>query len=393
MQNGHIVNRCSIDRSETEYTLEKFAFIIHPIDAKRDVVRHKKYRFAKFLPTIAIESILKHKKPFMASHITGIESAAGVQLEGWFIVCPLTPKQLTTLPIEFVYQRLIESAHVAQDLGAKIIGLGAFTSVVGDGGVTVDKNVDIAVTTGNSYTVATAIQASLDGAQKMGIEIGKARVAVVGATGSIGRTCAEILAETCQSLALIGRDRDKLELVHAEMPDAVRSKMDYTTDIRAGLKDADIVVTVTSAIDVVVQPEYLKIGAVVCDVARPRDVSIRVVKERNDVLVVEGGVVAVPGPNMDFHFNFGFPPKTAYACMSETMMLALEGRYESFSLGKSVTVDQVRQTNAMAEKHGFKLAGYRSFEKAVSQETIDQIRENAQRKQRQMLKMKTVTNE
>jgi predicted amino acid dehydrogenase len=169
--------------------------------------------------------------------------------------------------------------------------------------------------------------------------------------------------------------------------------MDYTTDIRAGLKDADIVVTVTSAIDVVVQPEYLKIGAVVCDVARPRDVSIRVVKERNDVLVVEGGVVAVPGPNMDFHFNFGFPPKTAYACMSETMMLALEGRYESFSLGKSVTVDQVRQTNAMAEKHGFKLAGYRSFEKAVSQETIDQIRENAQRKQRQMLKMKTVTNE
>ena len=32
---------------------------------------------------------------------------------------------------------------------------------------------------------------------------------------------------------------------------------------------------------------------------------------------------------VDFHFDFGFPPRTSYACMAETMALALEGRYES----------------------------------------------------------------
>ena len=61
-------------------------------------------------------------------------------------------------------------------------------------------------------------------------------------------------------------------------------------------------------------------------------------------------------------------------------MLALEGRYESFTLGKEVTVHQVDEITRIANKHGFKLAGFRSFEKAVSEEQIQQIRDNAHKK-------------
>ena len=93
-----------------------------------------------------------------------------------------------------------------------------------------------------------------------------------------------------------------------------------------------MVVTVTSAVDTVIEPSYLKTGAVVCDVARPRDVSRQVARVRPDVLVIEGGVVEVPG-DVEFHYNFGFPPKTAYACMAETMILALENRAESSAWG------------------------------------------------------------
>jgi ornithine cyclodeaminase/alanine dehydrogenase-like protein (mu-crystallin family) len=42
-----------------------------------------------------------------------------------------------------------------------------------------------------------------------------------------------------------------------------------TDDITEGLKNADVVVTVTSAADAVILPHHLKKGAVVCDVARP----------------------------------------------------------------------------------------------------------------------------
>ena len=81
-------------------------------------------------------------------------------------------------------------------------------------------------------------------------------------------------------------------------------------DIRDALRNADVVITVTSAVDTVIEPSYLKPGAVVCDVARPRDVSRQVAQLRPDVLVIEGGVVDVPG-DVEFNFNFGFPPKTA----------------------------------------------------------------------------------
>jgi fatty aldehyde-generating acyl-ACP reductase len=151
------------------------------------------------------------------------------------------------------------------------------------------------------------------------------------------------------------------------------------TDVHDGIVGADIVCSATSAVKAIIQPADLKSGCVVCDVARPRDVSARVAKERDDVLVIDGGVVAVPG-DVEFNFNFGFPPKMAYACMSETMILALEGRYEGFTLGKQISVEQVEEITALAEKHGFKLAGFRSFEKAVTDEQIQRVKANAKRK-------------
>lgn len=358
--------------------VEKFAFIIHPLDARRDVARKGGiYRVAQYLPEQTVEWLIKHKEPIVASHITGVQSPTGAEAEGWFIACPLTPRQLLELPQEFVYQRLTQCGQLAESLGARIIGLGAFTSVVGDGGQTVAKNLNIAVTTGNSYTVATAVEGALDAARRMEIDIARSKVAVVGATGSIGRTCAHLLVPEAAELALIGRNLDRLARVKDELPTSVVHVYD---DVHQGLRDADLIITVTSATDAVIQPEDLKPGCVVCDVARPRDVSVRVARERDDVLVIEGGVVAVPGHAVDFRFNFGFPVKMAYACMSETMILALEGRYESFTLGKDVSVVQVTEIRRLAQKHGFRLAGYRSFEKAVTEETIAAVRRNARGK-------------
>ena len=63
----------------------------------------------------------------------------------------------------------------------------------------------------------------------------------------------------------------------------------------------------------------------------------------------------VPG-EVDFGFDFGLPPGKAYACMAETMVLALEGRYECYSLGKEIQVGQVREIAQLARKHGFRVS-------------------------------------
>jgi predicted amino acid dehydrogenase len=139
------------------------------------------------------------------------------------------------------------------------------------------------------------------------------------------------------------------------------------------LTQAHLVITVTSAIDTIIEPDHLRQGAIVCDVARPRDVSHLVAEQRPDVLVIEGGMVEVPGP-VDFGFNFGFPPKMAYACMAETIALTLEQKYQSFTLGKDIKLSQVLTIDKIANRHGFKLGGFRSFERAITDTEIERIK-------------------
>lgn len=370
--------------------MQRFAFIIHPIDVRRDVGR--KYPVARYLPEKWVEAALPFKSPMPVARITGVRSeGTGEELEGWFIACPMTPRQLLGFPAERVYEKLVQCGKIAEDLGANIIGLGALTSVAGDGGVSVAKRLNIAVTTGNSYTVATAVEGAKRGAALMDTPINEATVAIVGAAGSIGRTSALLLGPDVARIVLIGRNPEKLESVASEVK-ARNSNVSITADVAEGLKNADVIVTVTSAVDAVILPEHLKRGAVICDVARPRDVSVRVSKERQDVLVIEGGMVAIPGemrlPFCDRtgqekpggQFSFGFPPGTAYACMSETMMLALDNRHESFTLGKEVSVAQAEETQKLAQKHGFRLAGFRSFERAVTDEHIASVRRAAGKK-------------
>jgi predicted amino acid dehydrogenase len=352
--------------------LEHFAFVIHPLSVN-DVTR--KFKFARWLPESWVEAGLRRLPPVTVSEITGIWSEHG-EAAGWFVACPLTTRHMMQLDPEYVLHKVIQAGRKAEKLGAKILGLGAFTKVVGDAGVTVAKALDIPVTTGNSYTVATAIQGTREAARLMGHDLAEAEVAVVGAAGAIGSVCARILAREAKRLTLVGRNRQKLELVADAIMSDCGLAARITSDLASALRRADVIITVTSAVDAIIEPEHLKPGAVVCDVARPRDVSRRVIEVRDDVLVVEGGVVEVPG-EVNFNFNFGFPPRTCYACMAETMILTLEKRFESFTLGRELTVRQVEEISALAAKHGFKLAGFRSFERAITPDEIARIAENA----------------
>jgi fatty aldehyde-generating acyl-ACP reductase len=362
--------------------MDNFAFIIHPVDPKRDVQR-KFPLLGKILPEPTINFLSQYFPPVYISHITGIVSqATGKEVEGWFIACPLTPKQMLLLPPATVYKKIIATGKLAQKLGAKVLGLGGFTSVVGDGGLTISRHLDIPVTTGDSYTIATAVEGTLRAAQQMGISPAHGTAAVVGATGSIGKVCAQLLSNYVSEIILIGRNVNALKQIQS-LVKAGRAIPTYISTNMEDLRRADMVLTVTNAIQAIIEPQHLKSGAVVCDVARPRDVSRQVVEQRDDILVIEGGMVKVPG-QVNFNFDFGFPQGMAFACMAETITLALEGCYKSYTLGKEITLEQVQTMSAMATQHGFKVSGFRSFERAVTDESINQIKQNAHQKQAQL---------
>jgi fatty aldehyde-generating acyl-ACP reductase len=356
--------------------MDTFAFIIHPIQIKKDVSR-KFPLLGKMLTENQINFFSRFFPPVYLSEITGIRSTStGREIKGWFIACPFTPPTMLSLPVETVYRKLVACGEMAEALGARILGLGAYTSVVGDAGITIAERLALPVTTGDSYTVVMAVEAIREAAKVMGIEMREASVAVVGATGAIGKTCAQILAREAGTLTLVGRREDAVAEVR-ELCEGYGARVKATTAMNE-IYPCDLILTVTSAVHTVIEPRHLKPGAVVCDVARPRDVSWRVAQERDDVLVIEGGMVEVPG-NVDFHFDFGFPARKSYACMAETMVLALEGRYEDYTIGKNISLEQANEIGEMAARHGFRLAGFRSFEKPVTDAQISAVRERAAR--------------
>ena len=149
--------------------------------------------------------------------------------------------------------------------------------------------------------------------------------------------------------------------------------MTLTVDGAAHLPQADLLMVATSSLDTLITPEVLKHGAVVCDMSRPSNVSARVLQERKDVLVIDGGVIAVPN-SPDLGWNFGFEKGTAFACMSETIMLALEKRYEHTSIGADLNLEQLELMRDLAVEHGFALAGFRAFDRPLETAVWEQVR-------------------
>lgn len=358
-------------RPETDHT---FAFALHPIDPKADVA--KRYPLlGKVLTEEQIHFFSQYWPPVFLSNIEGLRSIdTGVEAQGWFVSVPYTPRQMMSLPTEQVYKKIVATGRMAERLGANILGLGAYISIAGDAGMTVAERLDIPVTTGNSYTVAVVVRSILEASLCMEIDISQATVAVVGATGSIGAASAEILAEHVGHLLLIGRRERTLESVR-ERCEGYGASVSTATDF-ARLLEADVILTATSSIGPVIEAKHLKPGVVICDTAVPADVSPQVKRDRDDVLVIEGGMVQAPGP-VNFNFHFGYPRGKTFACMAETMALALEGRYEDFSVGRLLDVDKVRLIDSIADRHGFQISDFTYRNRAVTTAHIERVLERA----------------
>ena len=180
--------------------------------------------------------------------------------------------------------------------------------------------------------------------------------------GSMGR-----ILKSCAALPSAGAPVEAFEeFVQAAEPQY--RLIEFSTAIDAVLSRAGVVVSATSSTGKMIHAGNLKPNAIVCDISRPANVSEAVDAARPDVLVIDGGVIEVPGtPSLGW--DFGFEKGLAYACMAETMILSLEHYYKNYSLGSSgVNLESILLTRTWGQEHGFKLAAFRSFNRVLSEE-------------------------
>ena len=353
--------------------------------------------------------------PAAVYHMPAMRSRQGGYAEGWLIAAPLTPLQMMRLRKEEKAALMAAYLEAAGELGVDITGLGAFTSVISRGGMDVVHH-GMNLTTGNSLTAIASAESLRDVAAAHGRDLAQDTVAVIGAAGSIGRLAALHLGRHARSLVLLGNPKnpasiDTLSAVAGEvyrnaaqlalldedtglpglLADAIgaaeliclletipeqrlaafkavveerlaargmtRPPITVSVDLRAELGRAAAVLSASGAGKSFVDPMLLASGSVVCDVARPLDVLGGVKERRPDVFVYEGGLMKLPE-----HVTFGaqnvlgYPRGYNLACLSETMVLAMEGTRRSHSLGSTIDYDEALSIHDKARQHGFEYA-------------------------------------
>lgn len=351
---------------------DKYAFIGYPLSW--DLLLKQNPRL-KGIPKEELENQLIQTPPFIVSDITGVVSKTGKTASGNMVLIYLLPDQILGMDGDFVLNKIIEAGKLAQKNGAEIVGLGGLTSVVGNQGEIVAKNLDIAVTTGNSYTAGMTAKATLKAAEIMEIDLSKSIVSIIGATGSIGSICSHIFAEKARKVVLVARNMKRLEDLASELREKYSAAIEIELDISKAVANSDIVITATSSPQALIDVKELKSGCVVCDVATPHNVAYKSRVLRKDILVIDGGMIKPPG-KMKIEIDIGLPQGIAYACLSETMILTFEGRAENFSLGRGLNIDKVKEIMNLGEKHGFELSNFLSFGKVIVEDDIKRIRKS-----------------
>jgi predicted amino acid dehydrogenase len=363
-----------------EAGVNRFAFVIHPLSV-RMIKAHPRFGWARRIPDRLVEWVASYLPPLYVSRVTGaVSPATGQRVEGYLYTLGATPRRMMRQGVRSTYDKLLGIARRAQRRGARIMGLGAFTSVVGDAGKTVAHEADIAVTSGNSLTVAATLEAAKQAVLKMGArDLRTGRAMIVGATGSIGAVCARLIAQAIRDVVLISIEPERLiELKRRIQRETPGARVIIGTRATDHLPDCDLVVTSTSAFGQrVVDISQCKPGAVVCDVARPHDISPEEAAVRPDVLVIDSGEVLIPG-DIDFGYDIGLPPGVAYACLAETCLLAMAGRFEDFTIGRELSMRRVKEIYHLFQEHGFRIAGLHSFDESVTDAQLVQKRRLAQ---------------
>ncbi len=339
--------------------MKKFAFLIH----LRTSYREDFALFSKalrFIPEPLYRLWLRNRplKPFVWSEMRIRPWAT--EAEGYIIMVPLLGRQL--LEQQRAALPYIEQAvSLAASKGAEIVGLGALTSPITLGGRLLLDNPHATITNGNAYTaviIHEQIQALLSERA-----ISAPKIAMVGATGSVGTLVNALIAKHLPQaeLLLVARQERKLQQLRNAL-------LELHTDVRVGtstdigaVRHSDIVVLLTSATDCLLPPQHLKRGAVVIDGTQPRNAQPSLLEMRPDITLIDGGLVSVP--SLRFTRSIDLPAGLSFACLAETMLLALAGRSGHFSIGYP-TLEHAAYVAALAQRFrhlGFGLAPAHCF--------------------------------
>lgn len=270
----------------------------------------------------------------------------------------------TPSALKRVRSRILDAVYYAQDhINADVIGLGALCASATEGGkwLVRQDNITSCITHGDSYSIAI----SIEGIQKIVSCSGLKNpvIAIVGAYGLVGRAISSILAEK-YDIIMMGRNEVKLR--RFQINKGIKGMI--TTNMK-DLRRADIVITATSHPRALLHQSHLKDGAIIYDVSQPENVSKSLVKERPDLIKIDGPLTKIPGINIRFDMKTG--EDRTFACLTETVMMTLEGIEGDF-VGE-IDMSHIEYLKSIGKKYGFTHASFTQFGLPIKEEDLSRV--------------------
>lgn len=339
---------------------ERVAWLFHGIDAHDFVAQEPAFGE---LSSEALEAYLERSSAFaspVAVSAVDVQSITGQTIRLYPIMLPVTSRwmkrRLESNQRDHCQALIQKGLDVARHLGCGVVALGQYTSIATRNGRSLHVP-DMGLTTGNSYAIALSIQAIDRALKKRGIDSAESVLAIVGAAGNLGRTCAEMLAGRFRRTLLLGSNKPgspaRLNALASQIPNA-----EFTTDL-AAIKHADVVLAATNSVKAPLEPKYFAPHAIVCDVSVPSSVPGDMQTLRPDVHLLKGGIARLPfGEDLEIA-GFPLPAGCTFGCMAEGILLGFEGVRDTALTG-SLSAAQVHRIETLARRHGFELADHQS---------------------------------
>mgnify|MGYP001546216746 CR=1 FL=1 len=286
-----------------------------------------------------------------------VTSPAGKTITGAYIDSCFVPEMLSRF--KTARRKVLNAMELAQKKGINITALGGFTSIIFENfNLLQHQHVRSTTlnwerfTTGNTHTAWVISRQVEINAPRLGIDLSRARVAVVGATGDIGSAVCRWLSQRTNAgeLLLVARQQQPLLDLQTELEGG------RILSLEEALPEADVVVWVAS------MPRTLEIDAaslrkpcLMIDGGYPKNLDARVAGP--GVHVLKGGIVEFGsdiGWNMMELAEMDKPQRQMFACFAEAMLLEFEACHTNFSWGRNnITLEKMDFIGAASRRHGF----------------------------------------
>ena len=290
-----------------------------------------------------------------------VKSATGISIEGSYIDSCFVPEMLSRF--KTARRKVLNAMELAQKKGINITALGGFTSIIFENFNLLQhkqiRNTSLEwerFTTGNTHTAWVICKQLEINAPRIGIDLKKATVAVIGATGDIGSAvCRWLINKTgISELLMVARQQEPLALLQKELDGGT------VTSLNEALPQADIVVWVASMPKTIeIDTDNLKKPCLMIDGGYPKNLDEKFQGE--NIYVLKGGIVEFfndIGWNMMELAEMQNPQREMFACFAEAMILEFEKCHTNFSWGRNnISLEKMEFIGAASLKHGFSAIG------------------------------------